>query len=168
MQKSSEFTGIPIKTYVDWKLDKDPDEELKIDPLSNILEVLGHVGEGEYFWMQIIAKARKRMNGTAFTPGTPTRMRPRLSSVSSTKPRESAQRDLVGDDPELQAQAAARGLSLLTQQEKDKVEAIERQQAKLLFECGIRTVYFARNDKYRGINIPNMVRFFDPFRIPGT
>ncbi len=52
--------AVPIKTYIDYKLDKDPDEELKIDPMTNILELLGSVGPGEQYWMQIIIKARKK------------------------------------------------------------------------------------------------------------
>lgn len=36
----------PIKTYVDYGLDKDPKEEFKIDPISNVLEYLGSLGQG--------------------------------------------------------------------------------------------------------------------------
>lgn len=45
---------IPIKTYVDYALDKDPKEEFKVDPLSPLLEVMGGIGKGEYFWYQVL------------------------------------------------------------------------------------------------------------------
>jgi hypothetical protein len=44
----------PIKTYVDFGLDKDPKEEFKHDPLTPILEFMGNIGKGEYFWYQVM------------------------------------------------------------------------------------------------------------------
>ena len=38
------FPGIdvyPIKTYIDYELDKDPKEEFKVDPLGSIIEFMG-------------------------------------------------------------------------------------------------------------------------------
>lgn len=45
---------MPLKTYVDYGLDKDPDEEVKIDPITPMLEFMGAIGKGEHFWFQII------------------------------------------------------------------------------------------------------------------
>ncbi len=45
---------LPIKTYVDYGLDKDPKEELKTDPITPLLEFMGSVGKGEYVWYQIL------------------------------------------------------------------------------------------------------------------
>ncbi len=42
-----------MKTYVDYKLDKDPKEEYKHDPLTPVLEWLGSLGKNEYGWYQI-------------------------------------------------------------------------------------------------------------------
>src|SRR3989344_6069173 len=44
----------PIKTYIDFGLDKDPKEEYKIDPISPIIEFFGSLGKGEQAWMQVI------------------------------------------------------------------------------------------------------------------
>lgn len=44
----------PIKTYVDYELDKDPKEEFKIDPITPLLEFMGDIGKGEYYWYQIM------------------------------------------------------------------------------------------------------------------
>ncbi len=44
----------PIKTYVDYGLDKDPKEEYKVDPLAQLLEVMGSIGKGEYYWYQVL------------------------------------------------------------------------------------------------------------------
>ena len=36
----------PIKTYVDFGLDKDPKEEFKVDPISPVVELFGSIGKG--------------------------------------------------------------------------------------------------------------------------
>lgn len=45
---------LPIKTYVDYGLDKDPKEEFKTDPIVPLLEFMGSVAKGEYVWYQIL------------------------------------------------------------------------------------------------------------------
>lgn len=47
---------LPIKTYVDYGLDKDPKEEFKIDPLTPLLEMMGGIGKGEHMWYQILVQ----------------------------------------------------------------------------------------------------------------
>ena len=47
---------LPIKTYVDYGLDKDPKEEFKTDPITPLLEFLGSLGKGEYGWYQILVQ----------------------------------------------------------------------------------------------------------------
>jgi len=37
----------PIKTYIDYGLDKDPKEEFKNDPLATLIELLGSLKQGE-------------------------------------------------------------------------------------------------------------------------
>ena len=49
----------PIKTYVDFGLDKDPKEEYKIDPISPIIEFMGSIGKGEQVWIQIVVRPSK-------------------------------------------------------------------------------------------------------------
>lgn len=54
---------LPIKTYVDYGLDKDPKEEFKIDPITPLLEMMGSMGKGEYLWYQIILQDESVYNG---------------------------------------------------------------------------------------------------------
>lgn len=49
----------PIKTYVDFGLDKDPDEELKVDPISPIIELFAALEKGEQMWLQIVVRPSK-------------------------------------------------------------------------------------------------------------
>jgi hypothetical protein len=47
---------MPIKTYVDYGLEKDPKEEYKVDPLTPLLEAMAAAGPGERFFFQILIR----------------------------------------------------------------------------------------------------------------
>ncbi|MDB5238493.1 MAG: hypothetical protein JWM46_763 [Candidatus Kaiserbacteria bacterium] len=55
------INAYPIKSYVDFELDKDPKEEYKVDPLATILELLSNILPEEQIWVQIVI--RKCGNG---------------------------------------------------------------------------------------------------------
>ena len=47
----------PIKTYIDYKLDKlETEEEMKNDPLASLIELMGTMKEGENLWYQILIR----------------------------------------------------------------------------------------------------------------
>lgn len=54
----------PIKTYVDYGLDKDPKEEFKIDPITSVLEYLGSLKKGQMAWIQILIQAHRKSTFT--------------------------------------------------------------------------------------------------------
>ena len=56
----------PIKTYVDYGLDKDPKEEFKMDPITPMIEFMGSIGKGEYFWYQVLVQAEGPFDGKKF------------------------------------------------------------------------------------------------------
>lgn len=153
--------AVPIKTYIDYKLDKDPDEEYKIDPLTNILELLGSVGPGEYFWMQIIIKARKRDEWYGFYKAGDKYIDGGRAEIQKIMVGAAQRAQAVLHDSEI---VEGKVNALLTDGEKRKIEEIERAMSKLLFECGIRVVYLASKERSNNINIPSIVRFFDAFR----
>ncbi len=51
--------AFPLKTYVDFGLDKDPKEELKIDPISPVIELFASLKKGEQMWLQIVVTPSK-------------------------------------------------------------------------------------------------------------
>lgn len=55
---------LPLKTYVDYELDKDPDEEFKIDPITQLLEFMGSIGKNEYLWYQVMLQDDGKFNDT--------------------------------------------------------------------------------------------------------
>ncbi len=52
--------AFPLKTYVDFGLDKDPKEEFKVDPISPVVELFGSLVKGEQMWLQIIVTPSKK------------------------------------------------------------------------------------------------------------
>jgi len=46
----------PLKTYVDFGLDKDPKEEFKVDPISGLIELFGSIKKGEQMWVQFVIR----------------------------------------------------------------------------------------------------------------
>ncbi|RTK97382.1 MAG: hypothetical protein EKK59_09355, partial [Neisseriaceae bacterium] len=65
----------PIKTYVDFGLDKQPmpKPEEQIDPLAHVIETLGSIGPKEQIWVQMIIRVSKgeKYNGKTNAAGKP-------------------------------------------------------------------------------------------------
>ena len=151
----------PIKTYVDYGLDKEGiKEEFKIDPMTSIIEHLGSIGKGEQFWIQIIVQAADN--------------RYRLKEASGKKK--------VGDmgDWKDEAKEVIKGLTTEKEKKDDKtmvvskvlkmtkgdqelVAAIERSVAKFGFDCGIRAIYIAKKENFDGRQAKALGGLFRPF-----
>ena len=58
----------PIKTYVDFELDKDPKEEYKVDPLAEVIERMSILRPDEQMWVQIVIT---QCRDTEHSPGKP-------------------------------------------------------------------------------------------------
>src|SRR3989339_1420983 len=54
--KLAKADAYPIKTYVDYNMEKDQKDEYRIDPMTAVLEFLGSVGPGQQVWLQILIK----------------------------------------------------------------------------------------------------------------
>lgn len=57
---------LPIRTYIDFRQDRDPAEEYEHDPITPILEWLGSLRIGEYGWYQIVVQDTGKWNGKDF------------------------------------------------------------------------------------------------------
>jgi hypothetical protein len=158
--------ALPIKTYIDYGLDKDPKEELKIDPLSQILELIGQVGINEHYWIQIILKPRKNQSEwyAIQKPGDDIYQKKAKEEIEKIIKGAADRIGSVSGDKEAGKQAITRGVGLLTQAERERVERIEGAMSKLVFEVGMRTLYLAKKQNFNPTNIAGMIRLFDPFR----
>ncbi|MBP9771534.1 MAG: hypothetical protein KBD16_01255 [Candidatus Pacebacteria bacterium] len=153
----------PIKTYIDYGLDRDPKEEYKIDPITPVIEYLGGLGKGEQAWIQIIIRAHKdedKKEGGIFAGIKSfedlfflvSKIQGQLKPTDNWK--DGVKKEIesivekrkikgkVGDDGE------EKGTVALTMFEKDIVNALERSVSKLGFDAGIRVMYLAEKDAW--------------------
>lgn len=140
----------PIKTYVDYGLDKDPKEEFKVDPMTPMLEYLGSITPAEQVWVQILLIAtRKRFHkpGTLF--GKQDWKDDAKVLVDKLMKREEFKAGPEGGIPF--------GALALSPGERAAVEAVERSMDKIAFDCGIRAIYLVPKDQYREANVPGIM-----------
>ncbi len=136
----------PIKTYIDYGLDRDPKEEFKVDPLTHILEFLGSVKPNQQVWIQILIRAHKdeqRKLGKLFE----------TEDAWKEKARSEVDKILMRDPKTKVAgtKDEATGftkLPTISKGEQNVVEALERSITKLPFDVGIRALYIAPKDTF--------------------
>lgn len=154
--------AIPIKTYYDFALDKNTDTpEVTVDPISNILEFFSQIQTGEYLWLQIIIKARKKDEWYGFYKKADSFKESGEKAIKAVI-KEAVDRVSEGDE-EVKKQLKTRGASILTEEERGKIEAIQKAMAKPTFEAGIRGLYMAKRDRFNGANISPLALIFSIF-----
>lgn len=183
---------LPIKTYIDYGLDKNPDEEYIIDPMAPMLEFMGSIGKGENFWFQIIlqdesvynkkmpkfyvnkvthehlslkdmADARRmQIRGGKFRP---------KGSKAVDEYGEVRQRRVEKDDGKFEMVDVIykegkwdfKQDAALSLEEKQDIEAINFKFSRPLAVCVVRMLYVAEKSAFRPENIQNILAFPKPF-----
>lgn len=134
----------PIKTYVDYGLNDMPKEEEKLDPISSMIEMLGSIGPGEFYWVQILIDANREVT---FKEGA-------LHKESDWKEaaRAEIKKIIKGANERLGIDGKKEGQSMtmmsLSEGEKDAVKAIERSLGKNAFNTAIRAMYIAEKERF--------------------
>ncbi|KKR44864.1 MAG: hypothetical protein UT90_C0005G0008 [Parcubacteria group bacterium GW2011_GWA1_40_21] len=136
----SKSSAYPIKTYVDYGLDKaDTKEEYKTDPITPIIEFLGSMGKGEQAWIQILIRAHKKeqiKKGTWFEK----------ADTWQDEAKEEIEKIRKEATPETESDYPA--FPNPTKGQIEKIAAIEKNVSKLGFDCGIRIIYLAEKNKF--------------------
>lgn len=150
----------PIKTYIDYGLDKSvgQKEEEKIDPLTLQLEFLGSLLPGEQIWTQILVrKADKRFRDPGRIWWKPKTWFKKRDWVGEGKDlTKKLLKDYADDGEKLDA-------NRMTQAQKFTLEAVERSIDKLGFDCGIRVMYLAKKDTFSPTRISGLMGMYRPF-----
>jgi hypothetical protein len=146
--KLTKDDAYPIKTYIDYGMDRDPKEEFKIDPITPLIEFMGSLGQGEQLWVQIVVRSYKRAKKDADDPWV--------------KGADKIVNEILSRDPKTKTtiRKTEAGFALmpdLTKTERDVIEAIQRSLSKAAFEVGIRAFYIAKKDKFNGLNISGLL-----------
>ncbi|MDO8514075.1 MAG: hypothetical protein Q7S50_00865 [bacterium] len=137
----------PIKTYVDFELDKDPKEEYRVDPIAQVLERLSNLRPDEQGWLQIIitqSKDKRRKKGGLWWE-TESRYEGLVKEEVEKIRRDTA--PLHIDDrsaPDAWKTYARVPLYRAT----ESVKTIERNMGKHIFNVGVRGVYICDPAKF--------------------
>lgn len=158
--------AFPIKTYVDFGLDKDPKEEFKVDPISPIIEFFGSLQKGEQAWMQIVVTPSKKeyhTKGTWFgkhdwVAEANIQLNKLLKDYTSVKGKGVT----LGTDARIEIRVPD---SL-----KRVVERTTTKVSKLGFDTGIRVMYVAKKELFppgtRSFNSRNIRLIFRQYEAP--
>ncbi len=132
--------AFPIKTYIDFGLDKDPKEEFKVDPISPLIELFGAIGKGEQVWLQIVVTPSKKAYHTAGTwfGEHDWVAQSRIEQAKLLKPYTQVGREAH------EAAFLIRGPDFL----KNVLESMNKKTYKLGFDTGIRLMYVAKKENY--------------------
>ncbi|MFA6404519.1 MAG: hypothetical protein WCW03_00710 [Candidatus Paceibacterota bacterium] len=136
----------PIKTYIDYGLDKDPKEEYKVDPLTPLIEFLSSVPINQQVWIQIMIRAHKdeqRIPGNFFKTHDAWKEKA-IKEVDKLLLRDSKTK-VAGTKDEA---TGFTKLPSISKGEQDIVAALERSITKHPFDVGIRALYIAPKDTF--------------------
>lgn len=141
--------AFPIKTYIDYDMDKALVEEAqRIDPMSGTLEYMAAVGKNEHVWFQLlITPDTKRfpVEGTWFeTMDWRKKMLFDLEALKAKfKPKDK-------DTP----------APMVTKNDQEIINSLERAVNKFGFDCGIRVMYLAKKENFNANNIAGLMGMF--------
>jgi len=164
---TKEVDGYPIKTYIDFGLDKVQKEPEQVDPFANLIEFLGSIGKGEHLWMQFIARVHagekygKKKNGKLFTWRD-------QGSEEIEKIRKQAGTKAKYLDPTTGKMITTEGFPNPTKGQSETIAAIERNIDKLAFDVGARCIYVTDPERFDPTMITGMIGLFKPFSSEGS
>jgi len=143
----------PIKTYVDYGMDKNPKEEFRIDPMTPLIEFMGSLGKEHQAWIQIVIRAHKAENKD-----------PKTGKKIDKKWVEGAKEEiniiLEKTKGEKDKEGKAGPSRRLTKGEEEVITALDRSISKFGFDVGIRAIYTAPKDVFAPSNMGGIISCF--------
>lgn len=153
----------PIKTYIDYGLDRMPKEEEKLDPITPMIEVLAGIKPYERVYIQIIAVAHRKQN---FKNGQ-LRSAPTWEKGVAKKIDEMLQRDGKTKGPVQTDDEEIGIVPRITPGERATMEAMERNMGKYPYETAIRWMYITKKGHFNGDLINPVIRVFSQYDMIG-
>ena len=163
----------PIKTYEEFTLEKVSvkEEGTKIDPLSALIEFLGVLKGSEKIWIQMLiepANDKWKKEGDALMAkivGKETKKKPTLigSFIGAIDSLVGGIFSFGAGEQVKKSPTQFPRMMALTPGERELVESVEKNMAKLGFNVCIRWIYLARRDEYNLIAVPGIMGVFKQF-----
>lgn len=158
----------PIKTYVDYGLDKAQKEEEIVDPITPVIEWLGSLGKGEQAWIQIIVRQHKKEDRKKWGPFN----WPLFEfdkGVLKFPVEDKWKDDVEKEIEEIVKKRKIKGgdeegkTVQLTTLEKDVIAALERSISKHAFDVGIRVMYLGEKEVFNKANLGGLLGTFKQY-----
>lgn len=148
----------PIKTYIDYGMDKIPKEDGQIlDPMSSMIEQMASIKPYERVWLQILCRPHSKKN---LKTGN-------LREVSSWEKKVFEKIDeMMGREKGRKVgPMESEEVPRLTMGERDTIAAMERNAGKYAYETAIRWMYITKKGTFDGNFIAPMLRTFSQYDI---
>ncbi|MDA8611419.1 hypothetical protein N9L18_00965 [Candidatus Pacebacteria bacterium] len=157
--KLAEPDPYPIKTYVDYGLDRETEEEIKVDPITPILEMMGSLDKGHQMWIQIIVRAHTKEDKD------PSKW---FGTTDAWKDTSKEEIQKIRDDSVIEVEEGdtKKKIPQMTKGQADRITALERSVSKLSFDTGVRMLYLSEKDVFDGSNIGAMLGSFKQYNSP--
>lgn len=152
----------PIKTYPEYGLDQVKEPEETIDPLAQVLELMGSLGPKEQLWMQFVVRIHRGEKYRDADPNCgPRTWKDEAKEVIAALRQESKINEQFVDPNG--ATINTERVVNPTRAMGDRIDAVERNTGKLAYDVGIRGIYLAPEDAAHAAMGGMMVNFFKPF-----
>lgn len=169
--KLTKADAFPIKTYIDYGMEKDPKEEYKIDPMTPFIEFIGSLPRGNQVWLQIIIRAHKAEEKDPEKTFSKWKIWQswKIKDVwdfmekKDFKWKEGAQKEI---DEILKKAKGEKGedgkiipgtTRFLTELEQETIKALGRSVSKPGFDVGMRLIYTAPKDVFVIMNLAGII-----------
>lgn len=155
----------PLKSYIDFELDKDPKDEYRVDPFAQVLELFSNIKPHEQMWMQILLR-KEGKSGILIRHST--EWEKRIDQVvKDIRKRSSINPGKENVDESEADEKKKYGFPRPTWGETRVIETLERHKGKLAFEVGIRSIYIAEGKPMHGPTYTAMRWIWRPYNSPG-
>lgn len=137
----------PIKTYVDYGLDKESTkEEFKTDPMTATLEFMGTMEKNEQLWFQLLVRAAEDRHRD-----------PKSFMGWGKRSWKKEGEELIEKIMEKSQPKGDKFGRFLTTAEQDLIKALSRSISKFGFDTGIRAIYLAKKDSFNAAHIKGLM-----------
>ncbi len=148
----------PIQTYPEYGLDKVQKPEETVDPLAQLLEIMGSLGPKEQLWLQFVVRIHR---GERYGFNSGKTWKDEAKEVIKALREEDAEvNEYIDADGKKRTSTTYPNP---TRAKTASIEAIERNTGKQAYDVGIRGIYMAPEDAAVSTMGGTLVNIFKPF-----
>ena len=148
----------PIKTYVEYGLDKVQKPEEQVDPMAQVIEVMGSLGPKEQLWVQFVVRIHK---GEKYGEDQKRNWKDEAKDVLKLLKEEDAVTNEYVDANGVKKTSIS--YPNPTRAMASRIEAVEKNTGKQAYDVGIRGIYCAPKDSAYGTMGGILVNLFKPY-----